>query len=99
MRDEASPGVAGLAASAIAKTAELSYDELKQQLAQAEKLIGQLKQDQGGLRQRKSGAADDKSGSKPAELAHQVRAGTEGVPVQITAALCLLSFLLAYLFF
>ncbi|KAK7754839.1 phosphatidylinositol-binding protein scs2 [Diatrype stigma] len=99
VRDEASPGVAGLAASAIAKTAELSYDELKQQLAQAEKLIGQLKQDQGGLRQRKSGAADDKSGSKPAELAHQVRAGTEGVPVQITAALCLLSFLLAYLFF
>ncbi|EMR67273.1 putative msp domain-containing protein [Eutypa lata UCREL1] len=100
-RDEASPGPAGLAASAMTKHADLSYDELKQQLAQAEKLIGQLKQDQGGLRQRKTGAADDKSGasSKPADLAQQVRAGTEGVPVQITAVLCLLSFLLAYLFF
>lgn len=79
--------------------AEPSYNELKQQLAQAEKLIGQLKQDQGGLRQRKPGAGDDKASSKPADLTQQVRAGTEGVPVQITAILCLLSFLLAYLFF
>ena len=91
---------AGIAASSVAKNTEPTYDELKQQLAQAEKLIAQLKQDQGGLRQRKPGAADDgKSGPKPADLAQQVRAGTEGVPVQITAILCLLSFLLAYLFF
>ena len=42
--------------------AEPSYNELKQQLAQAEKLIGQLKQDQGGLRQRKPGAGPRRSG-------------------------------------
>ncbi len=98
-RDEPSSSGARLTASSLAKLAEPSYDELKQQLAQAEKLIGQLKQDQGGLRQRKTGAANDKTGSKPAELSQQVRAGTEGVPVQITAILCLISFLLAYLFF
>ncbi|RYP43636.1 hypothetical protein DL768_009835 [Monosporascus sp. mg162] len=98
-REDASSGTAGGAASAATRRSEPSYDELKQQLSQAKKLIGQLKQDQGGLRQRKPGATDDKLSSKPAELAHQIRAGTEGVPVQITAVLCLLSFLLAYLFF
>jgi len=98
-REDTSSGTAGIAASAVTKQSEPSYDELKQQLSQAEKLIGQLKQDQGGLRQRKPGATDDKPSSKPAELAQQIRAGTEGVPVQITAVLCLLSFLLAYLFF
>ena len=100
-RDDTGLAPAGIAASSVAKHTEPTYDELKQQLAQAEKLIGQLKQDQGGLRQRKTGgAADDgKPGSKPTDLAQQVRAGTEGVPVQITAVLCLLSFLLAYLFF
>ena len=99
-RDDTGLAPAGIATSSVAKNTEPTYDELKQQLAQAEKLIAQLKQDQGGLRQRKPGAADDgKSGPKPADLAQQVRAGTEGVPVQITAILCLLSFLLAYLFF
>jgi hypothetical protein len=95
-QDTGSPVVA--AASATSRNTEPSYEELKQQLVQAEKLITQLKQDQGGLRQRKAAGSDDKP-SKTAELAQQVRAGTEGVPVNITAILCFVSFLLAYLFF
>lgn len=97
--DSSSPAGTFAAASSTAKGSELSYDELKAQLALAEKQVAQLKQDQGGLRQRKagSGAADTKS--QPAQLAQAVRQGTEGVPVKITALLCFISFILAYLFF
>ncbi|KAI1306210.1 putative integral ER membrane protein Scs2 [Xylaria venustula] len=87
-------------AVATTKNSEPSYEELKEQLLQAENLVAQLKNDDGGLRQRKTAStAEEKSIAKPAELAQAVRAGTEGVPVQITAVLCLLSFLLAYIFF
>ncbi|KAI1081208.1 VAMP-associated protein [Whalleya microplaca] len=103
------PSAAGPAAAAVIKHGEPSKEELKQQLLQAEKLIAQMKQEQGGLRQRKSGAggaAEDNSkagpssssSSKPA-VAQAARSGTEGVPVKLTAILCLLSFMLAYLFF
>ncbi|KAI0389597.1 VAMP-associated protein [Xylariaceae sp. FL0594] len=79
---------------------EPSLEELKQQLKQAEALIAQLNQGDSGLRQRKTGASEEENPtSKPAELAQAVRAGTEGVPVHYTAILCLLSFLLAYIFF
>ncbi|KAI1454512.1 VAMP-associated protein [Annulohypoxylon moriforme] len=87
------------AATVSAKKSDASPEELKQQLVQAEKLIAQLKQDKEGLRQRKATNADGGSGSKPAELAQQVHSGSEGVSVQITALLCFLSFMLAYLFF
>ncbi|KAI0595910.1 PapD-like protein [Biscogniauxia sp. FL1348] len=94
------PSLAGPASIFAAKSSDANNEDLKQQLAQAEKTIAQLKNDQNGLRQRKTGAAEDKAtSSKPAELAQQVRAGTEGVPIQITAILCFVSFLLAYLFF
>ncbi|KAI0005633.1 VAMP-associated protein [Xylariaceae sp. FL0662B] len=96
---EETPSLAGPATISASKPSEPSREELKQQLLQAEKTIAQLKQDQGGLRQRKTGGAEDKSSSKPAELVQTVRSGTEGVPVKLTAILCLLSFLLAYLFF
>ncbi|KAI0470699.1 PapD-like protein [Xylariaceae sp. FL0804] len=90
------------AAATTTSTREASNNAtLEQQLAEAERTIAELKrQDQGGLRQRKaSGGPEKPSSSKPAELAQQLRSGTEGVPVKITAVLCLLSFLLAYLFF
>jgi len=62
--------------------------------------MAQLKQGQSGLRQRKTGGGEEeKPSTKPAELAQAVRTGTEGVPVKYTAILCLLSFLLAYIFF
>lgn len=57
-----------------------------------------------GLRQRKAsaaaGAQDEKSkgGAQLAQATRQPQ-GTEGVPVQIVAVLCLSSFLLAYFFF
>ncbi|KAF3760647.1 hypothetical protein M406DRAFT_353474 [Cryphonectria parasitica EP155] len=52
-----------------------------------------------GLRQRKTAApADEKPGA--AAVASAVRPqGTEGVPIQLVAILCLVSFLLAYFFF
>lgn len=96
-KDEDTASSPSVAAAAASSTSEPTYADLKQQLAQAEQQVSRLKADQGGLRQRKAGA-DEKSVPKPAELAQAVR-GTEGVPIQITAALCLLSFLLAYFFF
>ncbi|KAJ3555373.1 hypothetical protein NPX13_g10366 [Xylaria arbuscula] len=97
---EEKPSLAAPVAVAATKNSQPSYEELKEQLVQAEKLVSQLKKDDGGLRQRKTNStAEDKPSAKPAELAQAVRAGTEGVPVQITAILCLVSFLLAYVFF
>ncbi|KAH8671039.1 PapD-like protein [Xylariales sp. PMI_506] len=88
-----------IAATVSAKASD-TYDELKAQLARAEETIAQLKTDQSsGLRQRKANATSGEAPSQPAQLAQQVRQGTEGVPVKITAVLCFLSFLLAYLFF
>ncbi|KAF2967086.1 hypothetical protein GQX73_g6470 [Xylaria multiplex] len=98
-RPEEKPSLAAPIAIATTKNSEPSHEELKEQLLQAEKLIAQLKKDDGGLRQRKTAStAEGNVSAKPAELA-QVARGTEGVPVQITAILCLLSFLLAYIFF
>ncbi|KAK7946718.1 uncharacterized protein PG986_011039 [Apiospora aurea] len=95
--EEGSPSVLANAAAAASTAASVTYEELKVQLEKAQQTISQLKQDQGGLRQRKAGPGEDKSA--PAQLGQQVRQGTEGVPIQMTAILCLLSFLLAYLFF
>ncbi|KAI0134406.1 PapD-like protein [Xylariales sp. AK1849] len=90
----------GAVAATVQTKAAETYEELKAQLGRAEQTIAQMTRDQGSLRQRKpTGVEGDKSASQPAQLAQQVRQGTEGVPVKITAALCLLSFLLAYLFF
>lgn len=90
----------GVAATVSTKAAE-TYEELKQQLVQAQQKITQLTNDSSaGLRQRKATGGDSAStSSQPTQLAQQVRQGTEGVPVKITAILCLVSFLLAYLFF
>ena len=99
--DSPAPASAGVAALATTKNSEPSYDDLKSQLEAAKKTVAQLKADQGGLRQRNvgGGASSEKpAASKPAELVQAVR-GTEGVPIQITAVLCFLSFLLAYIFF
>ena len=85
----------------VKSSAEATYEELKQQLAKAEALITSLKNEaSSGLRQRKSGApGPDGKAAPSADLAQAIRQGTEGVPLQIVAALCLLSFLLAYFFF
>lgn len=86
------------AAAAVSSTAEMTYDEVKNKLAQAQAEIAKLKD--GGLRQRnvKSGEGSEK---QPVQQAAQAvkQQSAEGVSVQVVALLCLLSFLLAYFFF
>lgn len=79
-----------------APAAPLSYDELKTKLAEAQATISSYAQE-GGLRMRKV-AKGETSNEKVNEAIHSVQA-SQGVPLQIVAALCLLSFLLAYIFF
>jgi hypothetical protein len=69
------------ATASIKETAELTYEELKAKLAQAEQQLVSLKDS--GLRQ----------------TAQAIQQTVEGVPVQMAAILCLVSFLLAYFFF
>ena len=75
-----------------------SSDDLKAQLAEANAQIQRLKDrlaDQ-GLRQRKTGG-DAKAAPATMQQSHaQIESG---VPVQMVAGLCLLSFLIAYFFF
>lgn len=101
-----SPDASTLAQSAIdtvKSTAGAAYEGLKDQAANVEAKVSSLTSDTtSGLRQRKVGAADPaETGKAPpaGELARTPRQGTEGVPIQIVAVLCLLSFLLGYLFF
>ena len=94
----------GAAASTVANTVPTSGEDLKAQLAQAKNTIKAMtaQADEQGLRQRKTDAVNQDSRER-------ITTGTtgmgiqqqpaDGVPVQIVAALCLLSFLLAYFFF
>ena len=87
-------GVAG-AASAVVNAFPTSSDDVKSQLAaanaQISKLQSQLADPQ--VRQRKVQEASDKMQTVVAQT------NEGGVPLQIVAGLCLLSFLIAYLFF
>ena len=87
-------GLSG-AAAAVANAVPTSSEDLKAQLAaandQISKLTGQLSDPQ--VRQRKVQEASDKMQT----VVQQTNEG--GVPLQIVAGLCLLSFLVAYLFF
>jgi hypothetical protein len=96
------PAVAATVKSASAET----YEDLKDKLSKAEATITSLKNEvAGGLRQRKtaattSGSGDNKAGTPQlAQAERPTSQGTEGVPVQVVALLCLASFLLAYFFF
>lgn len=92
------------ATSNLANTGPSSGEDLRAQLANAEAEISRLtrQNEEQGLRQRKSDAVNQDSRERITTGAtgmgiQQQPAG--GVPVQIVAALCLLSFLLAYIFF
>lgn len=86
------------ATTAIKETAELTYEELKAKLAQAEQQLVALKDS--GLRQRNVKSASSDDDKRPlAQTAQAVTQTVEGVPVQMAAILCLVSFLLAYFFF
>ncbi|KAI4259834.1 MAG: hypothetical protein L6R42_004368 [Xanthoria sp. 1 TBL-2021] len=95
---------ASAAVSNIAQGVPTSGEDLRAQLADAKATISRLTQqvEEQGLRQRKTDAVNQDSRER-------ITTGTtgmgiqqqpaDGVPVQIVAALCLLSFLLAYFFF
>ncbi|KAG5979446.1 hypothetical protein E4U55_005159 [Claviceps digitariae] len=86
------------AATAVSESAQLTYEELKTKLAQAETQLLNLKD--GGLRQRnvKSSSFSDEK-TLTGQTKQAVKEQPEGVSVQIVAILCLISFLLAYFFF
>jgi hypothetical protein len=74
----------------------MSYDELKAKLAEAQATIASYAQE-GGVRMRKV-TKGETSNETVNQIAQRVQTN-QGVPLQVVAALCLLSFLLAYLFF
>lgn len=85
------------ATTAVTSVAESTIEELKAKLAQAEAQIANLRE--AGLRQRnvKTTVSDEKPAYPRTNQA--VKQTVEGVPVQMAAILCLISFLLAYFFF
>lgn len=89
-----STGLAG-AASTIVNAVPKSQDELKEQLSAAQARISELTNQLADpqVRQRKVAEAQEK-----VQTVIQQSQNT-GVPLHITAALCLVSFLIAYLFF
>jgi len=84
-------------ATKLANVAPMSYGELEAKLADAEaKIAGYARE--GGLKMRQ--VAKGVTGNKTVDdVAHRTVQAAQGVPLQIVAALCLVSFLLAYIFF
>ncbi|KAL9064552.1 MAG: hypothetical protein Q9157_007785 [Trypethelium eluteriae] len=94
----------GAAVAGVSNAIPTSTDDVKQQLADAKATITKLRQqvEEQGLRQRKSDAVnqDSKERITTGTTGQGIqRVPASGVPVQIVAGLCLLSFLLAYFFF
>ncbi|KAK7431900.1 phosphatidylinositol-binding protein scs2 [Neonectria magnoliae] len=85
------------AATAVTSTAESAVEELKVKLAQAEAQIASLKET--GLRQRVKNTTSEDVKQAVIKTNQAVKQTVEGVPVQLAAILCLVSFLLAYFFF
>ncbi|KKP01690.1 hypothetical protein THAR02_06196 [Trichoderma harzianum] len=90
------------AKSAASKTAAVSSvlagsEDYKAKIAQLEAELANYKN--GGLRQRNVKGSSETEKSSGGALAQQTKQGVEGVPVKIVAILCLVSFLLAYVFF
>ncbi|KUJ12130.1 VAMP-associated protein [Mollisia scopiformis] len=81
----------------IAASMPQSMEELKAKLAEAQATIATYTE-QAGIRARKV-AKGETSNETVNQLAQQVHQAPQGVPLQIVAGLCLLSFLLAYFFF
>ena len=94
----------GAAASSFSNAIPKSGEDLRAQLSEAQATISRLTQQAQDqlLRQRKTDATNQDSRERittgTTGMGIQQQPG-DGVPVQIVAALCLLSFLLAYFFF
>lgn len=86
------------ATSAVTGAAQLTYEELKAKLSEAQGEIAQLRDS--GLRQRNVKGAGSSEKSSQGQTTQALREQpAAGVSVQIVAILCLVSFLLAYFFF
>ena len=97
--DSKAPTTVESVSNAVSNAASATQETLQQQLDAARETIRSLqRQAEEGLKQRKIAAEGSQPGGGQA-LGTQIAQGVEGVPVQIVAALCLLSFLLAYFFF
>ncbi|KAH7389534.1 PapD-like protein [Phaeosphaeria sp. MPI-PUGE-AT-0046c] len=100
----ASAGVGAAVSAAAARVSNaipVSQDDLKAQLEEAKATIARLTaqaSEATGLRQRKAEPTHD-SKSQLSTATHTQTAPAGGVSVQITALLCLLSFLVAYFLF
>ncbi|PVH98516.1 MSP domain-containing protein [Periconia macrospinosa] len=89
----------GAAAAAVSNAIPTSSADVQAQLAEAKAQIVHLKQQlESGLRQRKPDSSKSAKEQVQSTLSTQ-QAPAGGVSVQITALLCLVSFLLAYLLF
>ncbi|EKD16483.1 uncharacterized protein L3040_001218 [Drepanopeziza brunnea f. sp. 'multigermtubi'] len=91
-----SSNLASSVQDAVGNAAPMSYEDMKAKLAEAQATIASYAQE-GGIRMRKV-AQGETSNATVNDVAHHVQ-GNQGVPLQIVAALCLVSFLLAYVFF
>lgn len=88
----------------VTEKAQATYEELKQQLAAANAQLLRLKdQAQDGLRQRKGPSSQRTESTAAGGTGNLVTAtanpAADGVPLQITALLCLVSFLLGWWLF
>ncbi|KAB8239841.1 phosphatidylinositol-binding protein scs2 [Aspergillus alliaceus] len=98
---QATESTTSSAKAAIASAIPTSGEDLSAQLAEAKAQIQKLKDrlsDQ-GLRQRKIGGETEKSATPGLQQQQHAQSVEPGVPVQVVAGLCLLSFLIAYFFF
>ena len=79
---------------------QLTYDELKAKLVEAEAVIESL-QKESQLRRRKGATVESekKGATGGGQLATVTRQDPEGVPVKVVAILCFFTFLLSYIFF
>ncbi|KAL7949394.1 PapD-like protein [Trichoderma barbatum] len=96
-RPQTAKSAASKTASAAASTVLPAGDDYKSKIAQLEAELANYKS--GGLRQRNVKGSSETDKSSGGALAQQAKQGVEGVPVKIVAILCLISFLLAYVFF
>lgn len=98
--DQPASSSLGAAAAAVTSAIPTSGEDLRRQLDAANAQIKNLQQQASdGLRQRKVGSEGEKQGAPGSTMGMQNAPAPGGVPVQIVAALCLLCFLIAYLFF
>ncbi|MCJ1313445.1 phosphatidylinositol-binding protein scs2 [Agyrium rufum] len=92
---------AGVISNSVSNAASATQQTLQQQLENAKAQIAALQKsatESGASLKQRAVGGDERSGGRALAQAPG-QAAAEGVPVQIVAALCLLSFLLAYFLF